>query len=149
MIYGGDKNGNLPSHYNRYTIHCLNDVDLPTVIEKLSTNINGLLQVYVAAYCSTTGSTLAINEETGEEMRIETCKITYPNAAGHVNTVTKITSPEALEKLKDECEFSNFTKSIAHQIGTDSVFSVSNVKFNRVLTYTININSFPPGWVLK
>ena len=149
MFHGGDKQGNLPTHYNRYTIHCLNDVDLPSVIGKLSANINGLLQIYVAAFCSTLGDTLAINEETGQEVRIETCKITYPNAAGHINAVTEISSPEALQKLQDECEYDNFTKNIAQQIRNDSVFSVSNVRFNRILTYTININAFPPSWIFK
>jgi len=149
MIYGGDKYGNLPQHYNRYTIHCLNDVDLPSVIEKLCMNINGLLQVYVAAFCSTLGDTLAINEETGEEIRVETCKIMYPNAAGHINTVTEITSPAELEKLKEQCEFSNFAKSMSQQISSDPIFSVSNVRFNRILTYTVNVNAFPPGWIFK
>ena len=149
MIYGGDKHGNLPQHYNRYKISCLNDVNLPDVIEKICLNINGLLQIHVAAFCSTLGETNATNEETGESIRVENCKIMYPNAAGHVNKTTEIVTPEDLEKLKDECEFENFTKALTQQIRSDPIFSVSNVRFNRILTYVININAFPPGWLFK
>lgn len=150
MVYGGDRYGNLPQHYNRYTISCLNDVDLPAIVEKLALNINGVLQFYISAFCSTLGDVSAINEETGEKIRVESCKIMYPNSAGsHVNKQTEILSPADIEKLKDQCEFTNFTSVLAKQIYTDPIFSVSNVRLNRVLTFTININAFPPGWIFK
>ena len=149
MFYGGDKAGNLPQHYNRYSISVLNDVDLPEIVEKLSWNINGVLQIYIAAFCSTLGDANQTNEETGEITRVETCKILYPNAAGHVNEQTEILSPENLETLKDQCEFANFTQKLSQQIRDDPIFSVSNVRFNRLLSYTINVNAFPPGWIFK
>lgn len=149
MFYGGDKHGNLPQHYNRYTITVLNDVDLPEIVEKLARNINGVLQFYIAAFCSTLSDKYAYNEETGETTQVETCKIMYPNASGHINAQTEVLSPGDLEKLKEQCEFSNFTNKLAAQIRDDQIFSVSNVRFNRVLCFTININAFPPSWIFK
>jgi len=149
MIYGGDKFGNPPQHYNRFNITCLNDVDLPEVVDEICTNINGVIQIYVDCYMSTLGDVDGTDELTNEPIKLETCRIMYPNQTSHINETTEILSRDDIIKLRREVEFAAFTSKLGENLRNDPFFKMSNVRLNRVLAYTININSFPPGWVYK
>ena len=149
MIYGGDKFGNPPQHYNRYYITCLNDVDLPKVLDDICTNINGVIQIYVDCFMSTLGDLSQMDEITNEPTKIETCRIMYPNQVSHINDTTEILQREDIDKLRSECRFDAFTAKLHNNLQNDPFFKVSNVRFNRVLAYSINVNSFPPGWIYK
>ncbi|CAG5087402.1 Oidioi.mRNA.OKI2018_I69.PAR.g11536.t1.cds [Oikopleura dioica] len=139
--------GRLPQHYNRYTITVLNDVDLPDLVEKLVTNLNGMIQIYLDCYCSALSEATAIDEITGQESKIEVCKIVYPNMAGKINDTTEITDHIDLEKLRSEAKFENFTSRLTQRVfESREAFRQSNVRLNRILCYQITINAFPPSW---
>ena len=149
MIYGGDKFGNPPQHYNRYHITVLNDVDLPEVLDEICTNLNGALQVHVDCFMSTLGDIDATDELTNETIKVESCRIMYPNQVSHINETTEIVSRADISKLRAECAFDAFSSRLAKHLRDDPFFQISNVRLNRILAYTININCFPPGWLRK
>ena len=149
MIYGGDKFGNPPQHYNRYYITVLNNVDLPAVLDEICTNLNGALQVYVDCFMSTLGDMTQADELTNESIKVETTRIMYPNQISHVNKTTEIVNRGDIDKLRAECSFENFTSKLAQNLNSDPFFKISNVRLNRILAYTININCFSPSWLYK
>lgn len=149
MIYGGDKFGNPPQHYNRYYITLLNDVDLPEVLDEICTNLNGVLQVHVDCFMSTLGDVESMDEVTHETDKIETCRIMYPNQVSHINKTTEILTRDDIDKLRAECAFEAFTSKLSQNLQQDPFFKISNVRFNRVLAFTVNVNCFPPGWIYK
>ena len=149
MIYGGDKFGNPPQHYNRYYITLLNDVDLPSVLDEICTNLNGAIQIHVDCFMSTLGDVMRADELTNESLRVETCKIMYPNQVSHINKTTEIVNRGDIDKLRAECAFDAFTSKLSYNLRSDPFFKISNVRLNRILAYTVNIDCFSPSWLRK